>query len=102
MGAVSLRVPAMENSSSARRREWLALATGPDKRLSLIDEPARAQTDNPMPGRGFRVGQTRIAFSGLRSPRPVIVEEVVFGTMPDRAGMGGALQTHERSPVHGL
>lgn len=99
MGALSLRKRAADESNPEWPRQPSTLAAGPDKRLSLIDEPARAQTDDPMPGRGFSVGQARIAFSGFGSPRPVIVEEVVFGTMPDRSGIGGALQTHERSPV---
>jgi hypothetical protein len=89
---------ATDRINSGRAGEWSTLAAGPDERLSPVDQPAWAHANNPVPSRGFGAEYAHIELSGLGSARPVVMEEVVLGTMAGCPSKGSVLQAHVRSP----
>lgn len=99
---MSLAVRRLDTGSHKGAQDLSSVAAGADEGLGLIDEPARAHADNPIPGRGFSAEQAGITLGRPGSPRPVIVKEVILGTMPDCPGICRVLQAHERAPVLGF
>jgi hypothetical protein len=87
---------AQDNPRQPRKRS--ALAAGPDERLSLIDQPAWAHANDPIPSRGFGAGQASIAVGGLGRPGPVINGRGRPRHDGGCASIGAVLRDHEPSP----